>query len=193
MDKYKRSMYRIAKSSMAASLAIMVQVCPSMVSASGHLDCKLPDKIALGNSENVLLFEKSGKGKPLLLDKLDILTKGKWFLGLWTPGLWSGEVGIYLYPWNQSAFLTTYDDVDTTNVVQFFAACKTGKQYVTIPGTFTKSGDSGVESLNAMKNWNGYLGMTLAPEGTEPVLTLKGDLLEFEISEEMRKSVGSKP
>ena len=192
MDKHEHLSYRSGKSVMAAGLAVMLLICPSLLSASGHSDCKLPDKIALGNSGNMLLFEKSGKGEPMLLDEIDIFTKGKWFLWLWTPRLWSGEVGIYLYPWNQSAFLVTYKDVDTTNVVQFFAACKAGKQYATIPGTFMKPGDWDVENWNAMKNWSGYLGMTLAPEGTEPVLTLKGDLTEFGISEEIRRSVGSR-
>ena len=193
MDKYKYPIYGIGKSCVIAGLAMCLLICPDRARASEHSDCKFPSRIVLGTSGNVLLFKRNEKVEPILLDELNIWTKGKWVLGFWTPKWWAGEVGIHLYPWRQSNFLTKYEDIDTTDTVQFFAACKAGKQYSTIPGTFAKAGDLDVKKSNAIKDWNGYLGMTIAPEGTKPALTLKGDLFEFGSAKELWNSVGSTP
>ena len=149
--------------------------------AVGQSDCELPEKLLLGPVDGEFLqFEIDRiKSKERQLDELGLWTKGRWALGLLAPGLWAGEIGINLYPWGESRFLTEFSDIDTNKVVKFFAACKLEDSYKTIPVIVSRVRSMDGDIVGTDPNWGGYIGMTIVPDGKKPVVTLEGDLRKF--------------
>ena len=96
--------------------------------------------------------------------------------------MWRGEVAIHLYPARETAFLSQYDDVDSIDTVKFFLACKADAGYFAIPAKISRVEQQGAgeTALNEEESgWDGFVGMTIAPEGTKPELALHANLYDF--------------
>ena len=88
-----------------------------------------------------------------------------------------------LYPVRETAFLSQYDDIDSIDIVKFFLVCKANGGYSAIPAKISKVEQK--EATETASNeegseWDGFVGMTITPEGTTPELALQANLYDFE-------------
>lgn len=170
-----------ARAGAAALLAATLLHAAPARAEHGDATCEVPETMVLRGSAGAVTLTRAGAhGTARVLEALDVWTTAKWTLRLFAPGLARDEVAIHLYPQEEAQFLADYDDVDRVRTVRFFVACASEHGYTVAPARVSRSDDDeGTKTELADRRTTAYLGMTIAPEGTMPQATLKGELSAF--------------
>ena len=167
----------------AASLTLALLMHTTPVMAETSTTCELPETVIAGDQRRPLRVDADRThSRAQALDPLNEWTRWKWAFGLLSPHMWRGEVAIHLYPVRKTAFLSQYDDVDSVDIVKFFLACKAEGRYRAIPAKISKMEEERATetALNEEgSEWDGFVGMTIAPEGTTPELAVHANLYDF--------------
>ena len=167
---------------LAAILAAALLCAAPSRAQDGEATCEVPDNVVLRGSAGTFIFTRDdGHSAPLVLEELGLWTKAIWTLRAFAPGLARDEVGIHLYSSDDAQFLADYDDIDQVRIVRFFVACEGARGYTVAPARVSRGDDGdGTGPGSAPEAATAFLGLTIAPQGTKPKATLKGQLSVFD-------------
>ena len=166
----------------AAVLAAALLCAAPSRAQDGEATCEVPETVVLRGSAGTFTFTRDdGPSTTRVLEELGLWTKAIWTLRVFAPGLARDEVGIHLYSSDNAQFLADYADVDQVRIVRFFVACEGERGYTVAPARVSRSDNGpGIGAGPAPEGATAYLGLTIAPQGTKPNATLKGQLSAFD-------------
>ena len=168
----------------AAIVAAALLCAASSRAEDGEATCDVPETVVLRGSAGSFTFTRDGgPNSTHVLEELGLWTKAIWTLRAFAPAVARDEVGIHLYASDNAQFLADYTDVDQIRIVRFFVACEGKRGYTVAPASVSRNSDDAGIGAAAPEAATAYLGLTIAPQGTKPKATLKGQLSAFDAAQ----------